>query len=214
MARPDPAQFILAHTRLQPVRCLSAISLYTAHEASGLWRLRADEEDDPPPPYWAFPWAGGLALARYFAERPETVAGKRVFDLGSGSGLVAIAAMKAGAVSSAAAEIDAYACTSIGLNAAANSVAVSVVCGDVTGGAPPDADVLAVGDLFYEEALAERVSAFLDRCAAAGMTVLIGDPHRAYLPYGRIVKLAEYAVPDVGDVEGQPVNVSGVYGWG
>lgn len=214
MARIDPAAFIVANTRLMPVRSLPAISLYTAHEASGLWRLRADEDDDPPPPYWAFPWAGGLALARYLADVPDVVAGKRVVDLGSGSGLVAIAAMKAGAVSVAAAEVDAYACASIALNAVANDVAVSVVGEDITGGEPPDVDALLVGDLFYEQALAERVVAFIARCAAAGITVLIGDPHRAYLPYGRITKLAEYSVPDVGDVEGQPVNASGVYGWG
>lgn len=211
--RPDPAAFIRAHTKLTPVKSLPEIRLYSAHEATGLWRLNVDS-DDPPPPYWAFPWAGGLALARYLLETPEVVAGKRILDLGAGSGLVAIAAAKAGAASVSAAEIDAYGLAAIPLNAAANGVAVTVITGDITGGPAPAADVVTVGDLFYEEVLASRVTAFLDRCLAAGITVIIGDPHRAYLPYARLTKLAEYSVPDVGDVEGEAVNASGVYGLG
>lgn len=209
--RLDPAAFIRAHTRLMPVKSLPEIRLYTAHEATGLWRLNPRDDDDPPPPYWAFPWAGGLALARYILDTPDAVAGKRILDLGAGSGLVAIAAAKAGAAQVSAAEIDPYGLAAIPLNAAANGVAVTVVAGDITGGPALDVDMVAVGDLFYEEALAKRVIAFLDRCLVGGITVIIGDPHRAYLPYARLTKLAEYSVPDVGDVEGEAVNASGVY---
>ena len=213
LARPDPLQFIRANTRIVPVPSLPEIRLHTAHQATGLWRLGEPNDDgsDAPPPYWAFPWAGGMALARYILDRPETVAGRRLLDLGTGSGLVAIAVALAGASAVIAAEIDRYALAALGLNAAANGVAVTVVGDDLTAGPPPAVDLVVVGDLFYERDLAERVTAFLDGCLAAGIDVLIGDPRRAYLPYARLRLLAEYAVPDVGEVEGAALKPSAVF---
>jgi predicted nicotinamide N-methyase len=169
------------------------------------------EDDDPPPPYWAFPWAGGLALARHILDRPETVAGRRMLDLGAGSGLVAIAAAMAGASAVSAAETDRYGLAAIGLNATANGVAIAAIAGDVTGGPPPDVDLVVAGDVFYEQALAEHMTAFFDRCRTVGIDVLVGDPGRAYLPHPRLQLIAEYAVPDVGDVEGAAAKASGVF---
>lgn len=211
--RPDPHAFIAANTRLAPVPRLPAVRLHTAHQATGLWRLAEPAADgsDPPPPYWAFPWAGGMALARYVAEHPEAVAGRRVLDLGAGSGLVAIAAALSGAGPVIAADVDPYALAAIGLNAAANGVSLAVVGDDLIAGPPPPVDLVLVGDLFDERALAARVLAFLDRCLAAGAAVLIGDPRRAYLPLARLRLLAEYAVPDVGEVEGAAVNPGAVF---
>lgn len=206
---PDPAEFIRENTRVVPVAFVPEIRLHTAHEATGLWRLA--EGVDPPPPYWAFPWAGGMALARHILDRPESVRGRRVLDLGAGSGIVAIAAAKAGAAVVLAAEIDRNAIAALGLNAAANGVSVTILANDLTAGPPPAVDAVLVGDLFYDRALALRVTAFLDRCLAAGIEVLIGDPRRAYLPYDRLRLLAEYAVPDVGDVEGERRALSAVY---
>jgi predicted nicotinamide N-methyase len=210
----DPVQFIRANTRLVPVKGIPAVSLFTAHEATGLWRLAADRDGEAPPPYWAFPWAGGMALARYLLDRPETVAGRHVLDLGAGSGLVAIAAMKAGAAQVDAAEIDPFGVAAISLNAAANGVAVRIIPRDILAEAAPTVDVVLVGDLFYEQGLAERVTAFLDRCLAAGTAVLIGDPERAYLPYGRLRLLGEYPTPDVGEVENAALRLSRVFALG
>lgn len=207
----DPVAFIRDHTRLTPVRGLEAISLHTAYEATGLWRLAGDDADDAPPPYWAFPWAGGMALAHHLTDHADAVAGLSVLDLGSGSGLVAIAAMKAGAARVDAAEIDPFGVAAIGLNALANDVSVGVIARDITGEPVPAVDVVTVGDLFYEQALAERVTEFLDRCVAVGMVVLIGDPERAYLPYGRLRLLGEYPTPDVGEVEDAEMKVSRVF---
>jgi predicted nicotinamide N-methyase len=210
---PDPLRFIRANTRVVPVPSAPEIRLHTAHQATGLWRLGEPNEDgsDPPPPYWAFPWAGGMALARHILDRPETVSGRRVLDLGSGSGLVAIAAAMAGAREVIAAEIDRYAVAALGLNTAANGVVVRVIENDLTAGPPPPVDLVTVGDLFYERDLALRVTAFLDRCLAAGIEVLIGDPRRAYLPYARLRLLAEYPVPDVGEVEGAAMSPGAVF---
>ena len=208
-ARPDPETFVRDNTHLRPVPSLPAVRLHTAHEATGLWRLA--DGDDPPPPYWAFPWAGGLALAHHMAAHPEAVRGRRVLDLGSGSGLVAIAAMRAGAASVVAAEIDPYAVAACRLNAVANDVTITVLAADILDGDPPAVDIVVVGDLFYDESLAERVTVFLDRCLAANLDVLIGDPRRAYLPYGRIRLVADYAVPDVGDVEGAISGRAGTF---
>jgi predicted nicotinamide N-methyase len=183
---------------LAAVPGLPGICLHTTHPASGLRHLVGRGTN---PPYWAFHWAGGLALARHLLDHPETVAGRRVLDLGAGSGLVGIAAAKAGASAVAAAEIDRNAIAALELNARANGVSMTIVLDDLTAGAPPDVDLVLVGDLFYEQALALRVTAFLDRCLAAGVDVLIGDPGRAFLPMARLRLLAEYRVSDVGDVK-------------
>lgn len=211
--RPDPVEFIQANTEILPVPTLPEIRIHTAHQATGLWRLSEPAEDgsDPPPPYWAFPWAGGMALARYILDRPTTVTGRRVLDLGAGSGLVAIAAALSGASRVLAAEIDRYALAALRLNAAANAVVVEVIADDLIPGPPPAVDLVAVGDLFYEAALAKSVTAFLDRCLTNGIAVLIGDPGRTYLPHRRLRQLAEYRVPDVGEVEGAAMNASAVF---
>lgn len=199
------AQFIVENLTLAPAPALPEISLYTAHPGSGLWRLlEAGEEDnddgaDPATPYWAYRWAGGTVLARHFLDRPETVNGLRVLDLGAGSGVVGIAAAKAGAASVIAADIDRNAIVATGLNAAANGVEIEAICGDLTGGPAPAVDLVAVGDLFYDPDIAARVTVFLDRCLAAGITVLVGDPGRAYLPHAQLRLLAEYPVPDFAD---------------
>nr|WP_145720442.1 50S ribosomal protein L11 methyltransferase [Mesorhizobium tianshanense] len=210
--------------RIAAVPALPEIRLYAAHPTSGLWRLthpegrgaepeeeEADEDGpEPQPPYWAYAWAGGAVLARYILDRPESVAGFRVLDLGAGSGLVGIAAAKAGASEVIASEIDRNGVAALGLNAAANGVTITVVGEDITAGPPPAVDVVAVGDLFYGRDLANRVMLFLDRCLAAGINVLIGDPGRAYLPRSRLRLLAEYRVPDVGEV-GNAMKPSGVF---
>jgi predicted nicotinamide N-methyase len=210
--RADPVAFIERHMRLAPAPSLPEISLYAAHPASGLWRLvEPGAKQSAPPPYWAYHWAGGSVLARYILDRPQTVAGLRVLDLGAGSGVVGIAAGKAGATAVIAADIDRNAIAAIGLNAAANGVTVTAVLDDLTAGAPPAVDLVAVGDLFYDRALAVRVTRFLDDCAAAGIKVLVGDPGRAYLPRPNLRLLAEYAVADFGDVKDRAAKLSSVF---
>ena len=131
-------------------------------------------------------------------DNPAIVAGKRVLDLGAGSGLVGIAAAKAGAREVVASEVDAYALDALELNTKLNAVSISVLHGDLTGGAPPEVDVVLVGDLFYEVDLSKRVTAFLDRCSSCGMRALIGDPWRAHLPTSRLTELARYVVTEGG----------------
>jgi len=199
--------------RLVAVPSLPEIRLHIAHPASGLWRL-ADpdaEAGEAPPPFWAYPWAGGAALARHFLDRPESVRGRSVLDLGAGSGIVGIAAAKAGASRVMAAEVDLYGIAALGLNAAANGVAITAIANDLTPDPPPRVDLVAVGDLFYERDLAERVTAFLDRCLAAGIDVLIGDPGRAWLPLKRLRLVAEYPVPDVGDIGSAKAKLTSVF---
>ena len=184
---------------LVPAPSVPEICLHTAGPESGLWRL-AEQDEDFAAPYWAYTWGGGLALARHVLDHPQTVAGRAVLDLGAGSGIVAIAAAKAGARSAIAADIDPYAIMATGLNAAANGVTVSTYLGDLTGGAPPDVETILVGDLFYEASLADRVTDFLDRCIRFdNIQVLVGDPWRSALPRTRLRLLAEYPGPDFGD---------------
>ncbi|TXH83254.1 MAG: methyltransferase [Rhizobium sp.] len=191
-------QFIAANLPVMPVPGIPGIRLHKAGPQSGLRRL-AERDPQFGSPYWAHYWGGGLVLARYILDRPESVAGRHVLDLGAGSGLVGIAAAKAGAAAVHAADIDPYAMAAIALNTALNGVAIDATPADLTKGEPPEVDVICVGDLFYEAALAKRVTAFLDRCLAQRISILIGDPWRAHLPKSRLRLLAEYAVPDFGE---------------
>jgi predicted nicotinamide N-methyase len=191
-------QFIRSNLPLVATPGVPEILLHKAGPKSGLWRL-AEMDEDFDTPYWAYDWGGGLALARHILNCPAIVAGRTVLDLGAGSGIVGIAAAKAGARDVIAADIDRYAVAAIGLNAAANRVAIAARCGDLLEGPPPRVDVVLIGDLFYEAALAKRVTAFLDRCRGSNIEVLIGDPWRAFLPQVRLQLLAQYPGPDFGD---------------
>lgn len=168
-------------------------------------------EGDPAPPYWAYCWAGGAALARHLDVFPHVVAGKSVLDLGAGSGLVAIAAARAGASRVTAAEINRHGLAAIGLNAALNGVVVETIAGDVMAGPVPDAEVILAGDVFYAPDVAARAEDFLRRSVAAGRTVLVGDPGRVDLPLERMSLIAEYPVTDFGDSPHGPKRSGRVY---
>lgn len=212
----DRPAFIRANTRLRPVPLTPEISLHLADESMPLWEKT--EEDlatiGLPPPYWAFAWAGGQALARYVIDHPDTVAGKRVLDLGAGSGLVAIAAALSGAAPVVAADPDTFSECAVALNAQVNGVHVECVVADLLDSPPsqhPRFDVILVGDLFYEQTTAARALAFLERCAAQGARVLVGDPGRAYLPKGRLTQLASYSVPVTRDLEDSEIKHTTVF---
>ncbi|NLU80399.1 methyltransferase [Micromonospora sp. HNM0581] len=188
--------FVQLHARLAPVAFVPEVRLHQADEPIGLWELTEGEfRSDRPPPFWAFAWAGGQGLARYVTDHPETVAGHRVLDLATGSGLVAIAAARAGAATVRAVEIDELAVAAVALNAEANGVHVDAEHGDILDGDARDAEVILAGDVFYSEAMANRVLRFLLRAARGGATVLVGDPGRAFLPRERFTELAAYQVP-------------------
>lgn len=199
----SPRAFVLRHTRLRPVPGLGAVRLHLADEVLPLWRSVQVETGDPEAalPYWAFAWAGGLAVGRHLQAHPEVVVGRRVFDLASGSGLCAIAAMQAGAASVAAADIDAFAAAAIECNARANGHRVSVVHRDVLGNDPPDVEVILAGDCWYEASLAERVLPWLQAAAARGIQIVVGDPGRRYLPTDALTELARYDVQTTTELE-------------
>jgi predicted nicotinamide N-methyase len=192
---------------------LEQIRLHLADEVLPLWHAVQVESDDPDAalPYWAFAWGGGLAIAHYLREHPEMVAGRRVFDLASGSGLCAIAAMNAGAASVTASDIDPFAIAAIGLNARANRHRVAVVERDVLDEPPPDADVVLAGDCWYEARLAERVLPWLHRVRGRGIDVLVGDPGRRYLPTQALEELAAYEVRTTTELEDLEYKVGRVY---
>lgn len=192
--------FIQANLPVQPVPTVPEISVHKAVPTSGLWRLaQADDAFDAP--YWAHHWGGGLALARYVLDHPDVVRGRSVIDLGCGSGIVGIAAARAGAREVTCVDVDLYAIVATELNAALNGVTLTTLRADILDGAAPAADLMLVGDLFYDEALAERVTAFLDRCLSANIEILVGDPWRATLPRARFRTIAEYPGPDFGSAE-------------
>jgi predicted nicotinamide N-methyase len=204
-----PSDFILANTAPITPPLVPEVRLHLAVEAMALWRKT--EEDlqamGVPPPYWAFAWAGGQALARYILDRPETVRDKSVLDFGAGSGLVAIAAAKAGARSVLAADIDAYAAAAIALNAQANNVVLRVTTDDMLGSQAPY-DVILCGDVCYEKPLAEALLAWL---AATRAQVLLGDPGRSYFPKSDVEQIALYRVQTTRELEDREIRETGVY---
>ncbi|MFI5200313.1 MAG: class I SAM-dependent methyltransferase [Candidatus Limnocylindrales bacterium] len=195
--------FVLRHTRLGSVPGLEPIRLHMADEVLPLWHaVQVDTRDpDAALPYWAFAWGGGLAIATYLRDHPEAVAGRRVLDFASGSGLCAIAAMTAGAAAASGVDIDPCATAAIELNARANRVRVGPIRRDVLDDAPPDVEVILAGDFCYDLALAERVMPWLERAQGAGIEVLVGDPGRRYLPASGLVEIACYDVRTTTELE-------------
>ena len=207
------ADFIRANTEILRPRLIPELALHLASESVPLW-LKTEEELDTiglPPPFWAFAWAGGQALARYLLDTPQVVRGGSVLDLASGSGLVALAAAKAGAREVVAADIDAFARSAIAVNAALNDVKIEVTEQDVLAHDPPPVDCLLIGDLFYEKTVAARAFAWAKAAAARGSLVLIGDPRRSYLPRGELEEIAVYQVPVTRDLEDAEIKHSAVW---
>ena len=183
------------------------IRLHLSDDVLGLWQRTEDERGPAqPPPFWAFAWPGGQALARYVLDHADLVAGRTVLDLGSGSGLVAIAAAMAGAAAVLASEIDALAVAAIGLNARANGVPAPAVVGDVLDGDGEGAGVVLAGDVWYSRPLAERVLALLERAGARGASVIVGDIGRAFLPRERFRVLEAHDVPVMAELEDSSVK--------
>ena len=216
MIGADPASrraFILANTRLQSPPHTPELSLHLADEITPIWRMTEEalEEIGLPPPFWAFAWAGGQALARYILDAPQTVAGQRVIDFASGSGIVAVAAARAGARSVLAADIDGFCGAALALNAEANGVTADFTDNDLLDQPPPEADVILAGDICYEKPLAGRVMAWLEAGARRGARVLIGDPGRSYFPREGLVRLAEYQVPTTRELEDMEVKRTAVW---
>lgn len=210
----DRTAFILENTRLQVPPHTPELRLHLADEITPIWRLTEERlaEIGLPPPFWAFAWAGGQAVARHVLDNPKLVAGRQVLDFATGSGLVAIAAMLAGAKGVLASDVDDFCGPAVALNAAANGVQVRYTASDLLEGPVPDRiEVILAGDICYEQPLAGRVLAWLTRARAEGRTVLIGDPMRTYFPREGLIKLAEYQVPTTRELEDFEVKRTSVW---
>lgn len=194
--------FIEAHTTLEAAPFVPEIVLRLGGESMPLWEAAAlaDERLPVPPPFWAWPWAGGQALARYVLDHPDLVRGRRVADVGTGGGIVAIAAGLAGATEVTAIDIEPYAIEACRLNAAANGVFIHLTEGDPVG-TDDGWDVVLAGDVWYDQDLAEHMEPWLRSLAARGADVLTGDLGRAYLPAAGLESLVRYQVPTLADLE-------------
>jgi predicted nicotinamide N-methyase len=207
-----PSDFVRSNTVLTAPPLVPEIALHLATEVIPLWRSTEEElaAQGVPPPYWAFAWAGGQALARYVIDNPEIVSNLAVLDFGSGSGLVAIAAMKAGARVAQACDLDEFAAAAIVLNARANDVPVAIERHDLIG-RHRRWDTVLVGDMCYERPLAERLLAWLHDLARAGCAVYLGDPGRSYFPKAGVEKLATYSVRTTRELEDMEIRETSVY---
>jgi predicted nicotinamide N-methyase len=199
----DPAVFVRRNTAITVPPLVPEIRLYLAAEVTPIWQATEETlaRSGLPPPFWAFAWAGGQALARYLLDHPAVVTGRSMLDFGAGSGLVAIAAAKAGAVSVLAAEIDHFAAAAIAANAALNDVEIAVQTADLLDTVNSGWDIVTAGDVCYERPMAERAIAWLRMLTARGTFVLLGDPGRAYLPAEGLIERARYLVPTSRELE-------------
>ena len=205
--------FILENTRIQPPPHTPELNLHLADEVTPIWRLTEEAlaEIGLPPPFWAFAWAGGQALARYVLDHPDEVAGKRVLDFASGSGIVGIAAMRAGAGHALATDIDPFCGAALAVNAELNDVRIDFTDQNLLDAPPPDVDVILAGDICYEKPLADQVMNWLAAAHVRGTRVLIGDPGRSYFPRVGLEKLAEYEVPTTRELEDREVKKTAVW---
>lgn len=209
----DATEFVRRNTAISRPPLVPEIALHLASEVTPIWLATEESlaQGGVPPPFWAFAWAGGQALARYLLDHPNVVAGRDVLDFGAGSGLVAIAAAKAGAAQVCAAEIDPFAAAAIAANAALNRVRIAVAADDLLGRGDPAAEIVTAADICYEQPMAARAVSWLRRQARHGRVVLLADPGRAYLPATGLAELARYEVPTSRELEDRDVRTSVVW---
>ncbi|HSL97502.1 MAG TPA: 50S ribosomal protein L11 methyltransferase [Candidatus Deferrimicrobiaceae bacterium] len=204
--------FVRRHTRLVAVADAPGLRLRLADDAMAVLRQSGLElgEPDPPLPFWAFAWPGGLGLARYLADHPAEVDGRRVIDVASGSGLCAIAALRCGAAFVQAFDVDPLSEAAVSLNARANGVQIGFSRRDPLAEPAPDCDVILAGDVAYEETLAGRMFGWLRAAQARGIRVLVGDPGRTYLPPD-LERLADYRVTASREIEDAELKTATVF---
>jgi len=209
----DHRAFILQHTRLQRPPHAPELELYLASEIEPIWRSTEEalQRTGLEPPFWAFAWAGGQALARYLLDHPEEVRGRSVLDFATGSGIVAIAALMAGAAEALGADVDPFCAAAVELNCQANGVRAGFIGQDLLLADPPEVDVICAGDICYEWPLADRVRNWLEVAHRRGTRVLIGDPGRAYLPREGLAPLAAYDIETTRELEDREVRRTGVF---
>ena len=198
-------EFIRTQTVPTAPSLIPEITMHLATEITPLWQMTEDQlqAGHLPPPFWAFAWPGGQGIARYILDNPELVRGKRVMDFAAGGGIAAIAAMKADAASVLAVDVDPLALHAIQLNCALNHVAVTIAHGVDMNTVPKNIDLMIVGDVCYNQAMATQIMRWLYLCIAAGIRVIMADPGRAYVPESGLTELATYIVPTTYEVESE-----------
>jgi predicted nicotinamide N-methyase len=209
----DATRFILEHTHILPVPSLSCLKLYQANEVTPLWQMTEMELQigQIAPPFWAFAWAGGQALGQYIFDFPHIVKGRSVFDMASGSGVVAICAALQGALSITANDIDPFAEAAIGLNAALNGVSLRVETQDRLKGDVPEVDVILAGDICYDRNLRDAMLTFFGKARHKGIEVYVGDPHRTYFPETGFERLMTYEIKTQTEIEDSPIKRASVW---
>lgn len=205
--------FIRAQTRIVQPSLIPELKLHLADEMTPIWQATQGELDDAgvQPPFWAFCWPGGQALTRLILDQPHWVAGKRVLDFAAGSGISGIAAAKMRAARVTAAEIDAHALAAIALNAELNGVKIALLAEDIVGRMGLGFDVVLAGDVCYEGPMADRVFVWFQALAGQGVTILMGDPGRTYLPPDGLSEIARYQVPTSVDLEDKDMRQTSVW---
>ncbi|MDR3449496.1 MAG: 50S ribosomal protein L11 methyltransferase [Alphaproteobacteria bacterium] len=209
----DPVAFIRTQTQIKSPSAVPEIQLHMATEVTPLWQLTEDRlrHADLPPPYWAFAWPGGQGMARYILDHPDLVKGKRIVDFAAGSGVAAIAAMKAGAKQALAVDIDPLALEAIRLNAELNQVEVEIRNGVDLMKPFTKADIIFAGDICYQQSTSTSVTRWLRFCVEKGIAVYLADPGRAYVPEQGLEKLAVYEIPTSRDLEDQDSRLATVW---
>lgn len=212
-SRIDPIEYMRRYTEVATAEFVPELPLHLAIHGTPFWHLNEERlrRLGDPPAFWAFAWPGGQGIARYILDHPETVRGKRIIDIAAGSGIGAIAAMKAGALHALAVDIDPMAHIATQQNAALHDVRVESVDYLSMDKTPKHTDLIIAGDICYEQTMAARLMRWLWLCVADGLRVIMADPGRAYVPKNGLKELAVYTVPTDRAIELDDNRVVRVY---
>jgi len=196
-----------------PHPLLPELSLFQAHAMDEVWEQAETLSGRRlEPPFWAFVWPGGLAVARFLLDRSERVRGRRVLDLATGDGVIALAtALTGGQVT--ANDVDPLALRMTALHARLHSLQLELLPGDLLESDPAELpyDLITVGDAFYEQPFASRLFPWLQAAHRAGKDVVLGDPGRNFLPASGLREVADYPILTSREIEGRPLRHARVF---
>jgi predicted nicotinamide N-methyase len=166
------------------------------------WELESAQIQDVP--YWAVVWPAAQLLAKFISHQPKTVQNKRILDFGCGGGVAGLAALKAGAKSVIANDIDPIALSVAALNARANGIELQLQNQNLLE-SPPESeiDLILIGDLFYDRTISAITLKWLEQARKQGIQVLIADAARPFAPKQDIEILQEEIFPANLDLEGR-----------
>ena len=205
--------FIRSHTEQISSPNVPEIKLNLVTENCEMWTMNEEQvaELGISSPFWGFVWPGGHALARYLLDHPHLTRDKTVVDIGTGAGIVAIAAALCGAKRVIANDIDEMALVATKLNCELNNVSMETNGEDLVGSDHKGWDVILAADMCYESILTKRMATWLLSQTNKGTRVIFADPNRGWLQKHPVEIIGQYETPCDIDCRGRYLQTTFIY---